>query len=289
MREFYLGGARGNRYPDAEILVEVPHKQGGHLLLLECDRSYEPYRIAWRRSRREYSVDVISYHDPFDMDCWGWKTQIPVYHKTVDATYKSEETARAALPAFQTLFTPPKPTKRLKPRDSQREKAYEWEHTLVAKMSADMVRSVDHDTAVRVIDSFKPLSHEEAISLTEQYLKAFSVKMEHTIRFRAMKTCGGMVSGLKNITYDRNPLQTSVLHECAHVVVNDRSWSKSNREKYGVDWINIAAHGPEFCGVLIAMYERLFGFDRPEMERLAHQRGVAFNYKLVPEILDKTE
>lgn len=248
--EFYMGlpgrrAVREDKEPDAFFVTEKQHAKGAWISVIVETAKYglhgrTAYWVCQRSKRTEFLVERLHQE----------------YFEEEDAAMEFARSILANTEHPQVRV----PYRKKTPRDSQRDKVYQWENKF-----------------------FNPFLNEK---LTVEQAREFVEWLCQITGERMPKVTfpdnPDAICALKGGTHMQIPTawalyRSHILHEFAHYVEGRHAWLLKRR---------CAAHGPEFVGYFMVLLEKIGGIDMPPMQEHAVTKRVKF---ILPERGDWTK
>lgn len=246
--EFFIGHPRSSDDPEGYLVSETQHTKGSWIGILEItNRSmYGEYVVTQRENRHLSKVLVVQPMNNYsskeiDADFHEWEYEfgfgnnLNAAQQYVDHLLKNNDHPSVI-----------KSYKRNKPKDSQRQKLYDWEHQFYQKNNSVMNDNDIKRFMLNIQEDFCHINRREII-----------------LTFHERGGC--YQRGLSEINianYGRN--RDVIIHEMAH-------WVVSNIHKR-----QVAGHGPEFVGVFMLMLEYYQGVCLTDMINAALKANLKF-------------
>jgi hypothetical protein len=225
---------------EAELLHEEPCEIYG-LFGVVCAPYTENWYVIWRPNRNYtqwFDIKVMS-REP---DRYGHST-----------AYDSLEEATDSIEYWLANFVPPEKHKRHRPRDSQKNKLYTWEHVMATEIGP---KEIGDGPVIKLMTrEYNTLERKRSKTELHAMLRHVCTTLgekEPPLKFRTGGSCSYAGTDIRllpvHCTY------TVLLHELSHIL--HKRWGKETDGK------RHQAHGQEFVGIFAYMFIRFGGIDK---------------------------
>ena len=246
--------SEGNLHPlnfDTRSYAVAYYKgERGHFYLLQKYSSFEIVHVNQRRQIKPSNIIDFDFRGPTEEEN---EANIP----DEEVLWAFEDQCKA----YKVYRYVPKN------RDTQRKRAYTWETCF-----GHFFHFSGQDNGLSIPEFLNP-------EKTRELIVRICSDMDLTIpkiKYFPMKDCGAWAKGGHTVQFsDESTNMKTIIHEMAHIA-HDQRYRFLSRELRGKQ----QGHGPEWVGIYIRMLESYLGYDVPNLERIATQTNVKFDYVL---------
>jgi len=248
--EFYMGmpgrrAVREDKEPDAFFVTEKQHAKGSWISVIVESAKVGPhsrtaYWVCQRPKRTEFLVERLHteyFCEEDDAMAFAREVLANLEHPDVRVPYRKKT-----------------------PRDSQRDKVYQWENRFFNPYLSEH------------------LTPDQALEFVRWLCQITGERMVPKVTFPEDERA---ICAMKGQTHMQIPpsmrRRDCLIHEFAHYVVGRHDWLLKRRS---------AAHGPEFVGYFMVLLEKIGGIDMRAMQEHAVTKRVKF---VLPERGDWTK